>query len=83
MRYVFYSIAILILISVVAYLMYNKKDYPVDEETLAHGKVLFTKHCMSCHGLQEDGIGPPLGGITNLLPRKVSKQWIEERPKTD
>lgn len=78
MRYVFYSIAILILISVTIYLISDKRAYPADDATLAHGKVLFTKHCMSCHGLQEDGIGPPLGGITNLLPRKELLDFIRD-----
>jgi len=78
MRYVFYSIAILILIGVTFYLMSNTKDYPVDEATLAQGKVLFTKHCMSCHGLQEDGMGPPLGGITNLVPKKGLLDFIRD-----
>lgn len=31
------------------------------------GKALFKTHCVSCHALEQDGIGPKLGGITRLL----------------
>ena len=76
MRIIFYSITILLLLGVTVYLMSHKKEYATDRATLTAGKSLFTKHCMSCHGLQEDGIGPPLGGITNLLPKKVLLDFI-------
>jgi len=78
MRNIFYSVTILLLLGVTAYLMSHKKDYPTDKATIDNGKVLFTKHCMSCHGLQEDGIGPPLGGITSLLPKKVLLDFITD-----
>ena len=38
-----------------------------DEKLGSTGKELFITHCVSCHALKEDGIGPRLGGITNLL----------------
>ena len=78
MRYFFLSIATLLLIGITIYLMSQNKDYTTDEATLAQGKILFTKHCMSCHGLQEDGIGPPLGGITKVLPKKVLLDFIKD-----
>ncbi|GAB3959635.1 hypothetical protein GCM10028805_56120 [Spirosoma harenae] len=34
------------------------------------GKSLFKTHCVSCHALEQDGIGPRLGGITRLLSEK-------------
>ncbi|WP_080056117.1 PQQ-dependent sugar dehydrogenase [Spirosoma aerolatum] len=34
------------------------------------GKALFKTHCVSCHALEQDGIGPKLGGITRLLSEK-------------
>ena len=75
MRYIIYSLAILILVGFSSCLI-TKKDYASDDATLVKGKTLFTKHCMSCHGLQDEGIGPPLGGITNLLSGKALKDFI-------
>ena len=31
------------------------------------GKELFTTHCVSCHNMEQEEIGPKLGGVTNLL----------------
>lgn len=45
------------------------KNYPRDEPTLAQGQSLFTQFCASCHRLVGDGIGPPLGGVTDVLTR--------------
>ena len=78
MRYFFFSIATLLLIGITIYLMSQNKDYATDEATLVQGKILFTKHCMSCHGLQEDGFGPPLGGITKVLPKKALLDFIRD-----
>lgn len=78
MRYFFYSVVFLIIIGLTVYLLASKKDYPSDEGTLSEGKTLFTKHCMSCHGLQDDGIGPPLGGITTLLPKEQLVAFVKD-----
>jgi glucose/arabinose dehydrogenase/mono/diheme cytochrome c family protein len=45
------------------------KSYPRDEPTLAQGQTLFTQLCASCHLLVGDTIGPPLGGVTDVLTR--------------
>jgi mono/diheme cytochrome c family protein len=34
------------------------------------GRTLFTQHCASCHALAQDGIGPPLGGVTSLRTKR-------------
>lgn len=78
-RYIFYVVVILILGGVIIYLL--PSEYASDEATLAEGKTLFTKHCVSCHGLQDDGIGPPLGGVTNLLPQKALLAFIRNPSK--
>jgi hypothetical protein len=77
-RYVFYFIAFLVLVGVTIYFLSDNNDYPADSATLAQGKDLFTKHCMSCHGLQDDGIGPPLGGITTLLHKGALLDFIKD-----
>lgn len=79
-RYIFYLLTILLVVGVIIYLL-PKKDYASDDATLAEGKTLFKKHCMSCHGLQHDGIGPPLGGITNLLSKKALLNFINNASK--
>ncbi|WP_276370959.1 PQQ-dependent sugar dehydrogenase [Chryseolinea sp. H1M3-3] len=75
-RYVVFAVLALG-IAVVAYLLTDKNDYASDEETLVKGKNLFTKNCMSCHSLEGDGIGPPLGGVTNILSRKDLTTFIK------
>lgn len=80
-RYLFYSLLALILAGGITYLMTHKKSYSADEETIANGKALFTKNCMSCHSLEGDGIGPPLGGITKVLSKKALTDFIRNPSK--
>ncbi|MEP7376424.1 MAG: PQQ-dependent sugar dehydrogenase [Chitinophagaceae bacterium] len=79
-RYIFYIIMILILAAVIIYAL-PKKEYSSDNVTLAEGKRLFSKNCMSCHSLTDDGFGPPLGGITNLLSKKALVDFIRDPSK--
>ncbi len=65
-RAILYSISLVVIAIAVVYLLFPREEYPSDQETLAEGQDLFKKHCMSCHGVKDDGIGPPLGGITKL-----------------
>ncbi|MBK8500779.1 MAG: PQQ-dependent sugar dehydrogenase [Saprospiraceae bacterium] len=58
-----------------------KDDYPADAATLEEGKLLFGKYCSSCHGLQEDGFGPPLGDITSVLPQQDLVQFVSNPSK--
>lgn len=45
-----------------------------DSISIANGEKIFSESCASCHSFRNDGIGPPLGGVTSL----VSAQWIKE-----
>lgn len=72
-RAILYSTIIVILTGVIAYYLFPGQEYASDRETLAEGQDLFKKHCMTCHGLKDDGIGPPLGGITKL---QSSESWV-------
>jgi len=55
----------------------NKKAKLNQGTTAAvNGKDLFTTNCVSCHALQDDGIGPPLGGITSLLSKEVLADFV-------
>jgi mono/diheme cytochrome c family protein len=51
------------------------------EATVAQGKSLFTQQCASCHAMAQDGIGPPLGGVTNVLTESQMEQWIHDPAK--
>ncbi len=44
-------------------------NYSLDNKIITSGKNLFSQHCATCHGIKQDGIGPPLGGITKLLSK--------------
>lgn len=72
-----YSIVVLIMAAVLIYLLPGT-DYPSDDATLAEGKLLFTRHCMSCHGLQDEGIGPPLGGVTQIISKSALLSFVRD-----
>lgn len=72
---------ILLTICIVLSLSYCSRDtanYSTDETTLAQGKDLFSKNCISCHGLNQDGFGPKLGGITSLLSKDELIGFIKD-----
>ncbi|WP_154856763.1 PQQ-dependent sugar dehydrogenase [Cyclobacterium xiamenense] len=50
---------------------------PMDEAALANGEDLFGTHCSSCHGFEQDGIGPQLGGITREQPLEWLRRFIK------
>ena len=64
-----------------AYFTFRKKNYASDDATQANGKILFTKYCSSCHSLESDGFGPPLGGITTVLSKDALIDFIQNPSK--
>ena len=44
-----------------------------DSLSIAQGKRLFTQQCAACHSFSQEGIGPPLGGLT----KEVNTGWIK------
>jgi cytochrome c2 len=80
-RYLLFASALITLTIVVIIMNHNKKDYSREESTLAEGKKLFINHCISCHGLEEEGIGPRLGGITLLLSERDLTDFIRDPAK--
>lgn len=77
-RYLLYA-SLLIAAAIAMLLLLKKKDtYAGDAVTLSSGKDLFVTHCLSCHGLEEDGIGPPLGGITEVLSQDKLTAFIRD-----
>src|SRR5687767_2756337 len=81
LKYILYSLLLLALAGIGAYFLFEKNGYSADEVTLANGKVLFTKNCMSCHSLEGDGIGPPLGGITEVLSKDDLVDFVRDPSK--
>lgn len=77
-RYLFYAVLAISLISGLLYLATAKEKYASDHDTLSHGKTLFTKYCMSCHSLESEGVGPPLGGVTKLLSKNALSDFISD-----
>ncbi len=45
-------------------------SYPTDSMSIAKGVNLYNLHCKSCHALDNDGIGPRLGGITRIVAKE-------------
>ena len=81
MRTLLYSIIALILVAFVYWFFSENEEITFDEKTIAEGKALFTRNCMSCHGLQDDGFGPPLGGVTRLLSKEKLVNFINDPAK--
>ncbi len=48
-----------------------------DEASINQGKILFDTHCAGCHNFKQDGMGPQLGGITQLQSSDWIKQFIQ------
>lgn len=61
----------------------GKKDKKknVNDKVIAKGSQLFTSNCVSCHALENEGIGPRLGGITHLLSEQVLVNFIKNPAK--
>lgn len=68
-RILFVFAALLAMIWVLYRVMPADIAYPDDKKVLAKGQKLFATHCVSCHDLAADGMGPRLGGVTLLLSR--------------
>ncbi len=81
-RYLLYAFGG-IMVAAGLFFLFGTEDagYALDENTVANGKALFARNCSSCHGLEEDGIGPRLGGITRLLSKKELTAFIKNPEK--
>jgi mono/diheme cytochrome c family protein len=55
--------------------------YVQDAATIAKGRALFTQQCAACHALAQDGMGPPLGGVTELHTQSRLLEWIRDPAK--
>nr|WP_295925153.1 PQQ-dependent sugar dehydrogenase [uncultured Dyadobacter sp.] len=59
----------------------RKQSAPTGNQPVASsdpvGKELFTTHCVSCHAMEQEEIGPRLGGVTSLLTEKELMAFIK------
>ena len=44
-----------------------------DSVAIAKGETIFNQTCIACHTMDQDGIGPALGGVTT----EVSAEWLK------
>jgi hypothetical protein len=75
-RYFLFGLLFVLLGIATIYLTKTRQNYATDQATIRAGKALFSKYCSSCHGLQEDGFGPPLGGITAVFSQQDLVNFI-------
>lgn len=53
-----------------------------EKERWLEGRSLFKSHCVSCHNIKFDGVGPPLKGVANRwhaagdYKGKTGEQWM-------
>jgi glucose/arabinose dehydrogenase/mono/diheme cytochrome c family protein len=73
-RYLLYFLAVAATAAIIYF--FTREKYPSDEKTIAMGKELYSKNCLSCHALETDGIGPRLGGVTTLLSEKDLTDFV-------
>ena len=52
----------------------DEADIPTDSTSIAKGAQIFNQNCIACHSIDQDGIGPALGGIT----KTVSADWLKD-----
>ncbi len=71
-------------IAAASFLLFNcagrKQSTPAGSQlasTDSQGKELFTTHCVSCHAMEQEEIGPRLGGVTNVLSEKELIAFIK------
>jgi mono/diheme cytochrome c family protein len=82
MRKVIISVCLLILVIAISYFVETRRShYSNDPVTIAEGKATFGAYCASCHGLDEEVIGPKLGGITNALSERSLLAFISNPEK--
>lgn len=51
--------------------------YTTDAKSIEMGETLFNVQCKTCHGLDNDGIGPQLGGVTKVVPRLTLIKFVQ------
>lgn len=50
----------------------SENEIQTDSATVARGHAIFNQTCAACHTIDQDAIGPALGGVTD----QVSAEWL-------
>ena len=77
----FFSIIIPLVVIISCVSGKKNESKNIDNKVVTNGKTLFATNCTSCHNLEDDGIGPKLGGITSLLSEQQLMDFIKNPPK--
>lgn len=56
-------------------------DISTDPDAIAKGEHLFNQYCVACHTMEQDAIGPALGGVTKEVPAEWLKNFIKDPKK--
>src|SRR5688500_8520655 len=56
-------------------------DFSTDPAAIAAGENIFNQNCIACHTMDQDGIGPALGGITKEVTAEWLKNFIKDPKK--
>ena len=54
---------------------------PAEAKTIAAGDALFKSNCAQCHAVNEQVVGPALGGITRRRPISWIVPWVKNSSK--
>ncbi len=55
----------------------DKSSISSNPVAIEKGNSLFALHCIACHNFNQDGIGPKLGGVTELVSRDYLYTFIK------
>ncbi len=79
MRKIIKIAAFCITVIVAACTTYSGKEMILtDPVTIAKGERLFMQNCSACHNFRQDGIGPQLAGVTNVVTVEDLKNFIKD-----
>ena len=77
-RIILIASGVVLALAVVLYWARQSETYTQDPSGIMEGRRLFGIHCLSCHGIEQDGIGPPLGGVTNIRSRRDLEIFVRD-----
>ncbi len=55
----------------------DKSSISSNPVAIEKGNSLFALHCVACHNFNQDGIGPRLGGVTELVSKDYLYNFIK------
>ncbi|SOD96588.1 PQQ-dependent sugar dehydrogenase [Spirosoma fluviale] len=71
-----YSLAVLCRLIVIAIIVVLPNESLL-AQNIRNGEKLFDANCAGCHNFKQDGIGPQLGGLKNIVDRTYLTEFIK------